>query len=65
MNDISKWPDQHLQDEYTRLNKAGWDRAIDIDKRRKERHENIRFDNPNFMDYLKNLEQEMKNRGLK
>lgn len=65
MNDISKWPDQHLQDEFHRLTKAGWDRALNIAKRQKERHENIKFDNPNFMNYMQNLEQEMKNRGLK
>lgn len=65
MNDITKWDNMQLQNEYVRLVKQGWDRTLDIAKRRKERHQNIKFDNPNFMDYLKTLQQEMENRGLK
>lgn len=64
-NEISNWTDGHLQDEYKRLTKAGWDRALKIAKERKERHVNINFDNPNFMDYLKNLEVEIEKRGLR
>jgi hypothetical protein len=38
---------------------------VEIAKRRKERHEKIDFDNPLFMGHLLDLEQELKNRGLK
>jgi hypothetical protein len=54
-----------LKAEYQRLIKLGWDRVVDIDKRRKERHANIKFDNPLFLNKLKELEKEMEARGLK
>lgn len=57
--------DDVLQSEYQRLTKAGWDRSLDIAKRRRERHEKIDFDNPLFVQQLKDLEQELKKRGLK
>ncbi len=57
--------DDELQLEYQRLKKAEWDRSLDIAKRRRERHENINFDNPLFAQQLKDLEEEMKNRGSK
>jgi hypothetical protein len=62
---ITQWNNEQLQSEYTRLVQAGWDRSLDIAKRRKERHEKIDFDNPNFTRIIQELEQEMKNRGLK
>ncbi len=60
-----KLTDDELQSEYQRLIKIEWDRSLDIQKRRRERHENINFDNPLFAQQIKDLEQEMKNRGLK
>lgn len=62
---IKDWTNDQLISEFKRLTKLGWDRTLDIAKRRKERHENINFDNPLFTTQLKELEQEMKNRGLK
>jgi hypothetical protein len=61
---ITQWNNEQLQSEYTRLVQAGWDRSLDIAKRRKERHEKIDFDNPNFTRIIQELEQEMKNRGF-
>jgi hypothetical protein len=50
---------------HRKLTAAGWSRAVEIAKRRKQRHEKIDFDNPLFMGHLLDLEQELKNRGLK
>lgn len=62
---ISDWNDEQVQKEYYRLTQLGWNRAIDIAKRRQRRHDRIDFDNPLFIGQLKQLEDEMKARGLK
>lgn len=62
---LSNWNDEQLKKEYKRLVQRGWERSIDIAKRRKERHERIDFDNPLFTNQIKQLEDEMKVRGLK
>lgn len=56
---------EELLEQHQKLTKAGWDRAIEIARRRKKRHENISFDNPTFIGHLNDIEQELKNRGLK
>jgi len=62
---MSHLSDDEVKEQYQRLTKAGWDRALEIAKRRKERHEKINFDNPAFIKHLQDLEDEMKERGLK
>lgn len=62
---IEQLSDEELIAEHKRLTQMGWDRAADIAKRRKERHERIDFDNPNFNIKLQEIEQEIKKRGLK
>lgn len=56
--------DDELKAEYENLRQAGWARSLAIAKQRKERHEKINFTNPLFLGRLKELEQEIKNRGL-
>lgn len=62
---MQKWNNEQLISEHKWLTQLEWDRTLRIAEEQKERHERINFENPLFVNQLKTIEQELKDRGLK